>query len=591
MKGFDTLHIKSAVKNRNKFDLSRTHLTTMDFGEIVPLMAEETVPGDDFKVSAQYFSRMAPLAKPTYGKFSFKTVAGFVPYHQIADDAEAWLAGKTTWEGETPRQRTMQIWTLGYYIISNCTSTSGATAANADIIYTNGSGAEEYRKFTKAGKYYVKVLNALGYAIPESMDFQTGSTWRTKAESTYISAYPLLAFFKLYNDYMSQSQRYNSNALTSFLKAVKHGKSVTGFNPANGSISYIGLDTMFSNLKLQYENDYFTSAWQRPNSPTSYLEGVTSAEVPAVEGNGVTQNGYNNELLNPEFASNLTVSQRALDFLKSFDDWVRRNNYSGSRAVQQVYSRFGIKTDDYRSNYAHVLSTDVVPVSVGDVTATAQQFISDSSTKNVALGDYAGKGIVSGDKGVECKADDYGIFIILGYFTVAPMNAYGFDRKVLRNTPLDYYNPEFDGIGADAISAGEFYASPIVSPSDDSSKDDDVFGFTERYNSYRYGRDMITGEFRNFRNDSDMNTWHTGRLLTDIRKSGNLVAQSSQVNSLAQTDSEYNRMFSITDGSVNHFYLTAQFKVDAYRPMLNLNQVVKLGEGDTTVPRNGNVIN
>lgn len=96
MKGFDVLKVKSAVKNHNKFDLSRTHLTTMDFGQIIPLFNEETVPGDKFSIKGDYFSRLAPLAKPTYGKFSFKTVAAFVPYYMVAEDADAWLAGKTT---------------------------------------------------------------------------------------------------------------------------------------------------------------------------------------------------------------------------------------------------------------------------------------------------------------------------------------------------------------------------------------------------------------------------------------------------------------------------------------------------------------
>lgn len=59
---------------------------------------------------------------------------------------------------------------------------------------------------------------------------------------------------------------------------------------------------------------------------------------------------------------------------------------------------------------------------------------------------------------------------------------------------------------------------------------------------------------------------------------------------MAQSDSEYNRIFSVTNGDVDHFYLTARFNVDAIRPMMNLNQVPRLGEGDTVVPRNGNVI-
>ena len=87
-----------------------------------------------------------------------------------------------------------------------------------------------------------------------------------------------------------------------------------------------------------------------------------------------------------------------------------------------------------------------------------------------------------------------------------------------------------------------------------------------------------------------MNGWHTGRNLAAIRKAGNLVAQSTSVNTLPQTNSEYNRIFSIQSGDVDHFYLTCQFNVKAIRPMLNLNQVPRLGEGDTVVPRNGNVI-
>lgn len=94
-KGFDVIHAKSAVKGHSKMDLSQSHLTTLDFGQIVPLLSEELIPGDKFNVKGNFFSRMAPLVKPTYGKFSFKTMSAFVPYYQVADDAEAWLAGRT----------------------------------------------------------------------------------------------------------------------------------------------------------------------------------------------------------------------------------------------------------------------------------------------------------------------------------------------------------------------------------------------------------------------------------------------------------------------------------------------------------------
>lgn len=586
MKGFDVLHVKSAVKQRNKFDLSRTHLTTMDFGQIVPLLSEETVPGDKFSISADYFSRMAPLATPTYGRFSFKTVSAFVPYHQIAVDADAWFAGKTSWEGQTPVQRTFNVSQLFQFLNSTGISDTG-TQANADFSYITSAGAVSYRKFTKAGRYYAKVLNALGYAIPQGVDQQTTSVWYTTTRSTKLSAMPLLAFFKVYNDYMSQSQRFNTSQLSSALYKIKYGIQFSGYTPSTGAMTYQVLSLLFSNLFLNYENDYFVSAWQNPNAALAGFDDTITVDVPgntAQQGGSVTHN-LNDTLLNVtgNAAIQVSIGQRALDFLRSFDDWVRRNNYSGSRAVQQIYSRFGIKTDDYKSHYANVISTDIMPIQVGDVTSTAD-------TTDAKLGEYAGKGIMSGSKSIDVSVSDYGLVLILGYFTVAPMMAYGYDRKVLRTTPLDYYNPEFDGIGADAISLGEVYASPLAIADGDTTQDNQVFGYTERYNAYRYGRDQITGDFRDYHVDGDMNAWHTGRNLSTIRKEGNLVAQSTAVNTLPQTDSEYNRIFSVTDGVVDHFYMTCRFSVDAIRPMLNLNQVVKLGEGDTSVPRNGNVI-
>lgn len=582
MKGFDILKIKSAVKSHNKFDLSKTHLTTLNFGEIMPVYAEEVVPGDKFNISADYFSRMAPLVRPTYGKFNFKTVTAFVPYHQLAVDSDAWFAGKTTWEGTTPVQRVITVEELTSFITGYCTTTTGATATNSVFTFIDNTGVTTYNIFTPAGKYYMKVLNALGYTMPQGVDYQTGSTWMTYTRKTKLSAYPLLAYFKLYNDYMSQSQRYNSSILSDTLRKIKYNVYISGMYATTGELTAACINSFFTWLFLNYENDYFTSAWQQPNNAINSIENITSSTIPGWS-NVVNDTTTDNTLVVPVQSSVVNIGQRMLDFLKDFDNWVRRNNYSGSRAVQQVYSRFGIKTDDYKSHYAQVITTDSLPVQVGDITATGY----DASDEG--LGNYCGKGIMSGSKAANCNVSDYGMILILGYFTVTPMNSYGYDRRVLRNSPLDYYNPEFDGVGADAISVGELWADP-TDTSNPGVTDNSIFGFTERYNSYRYGRDVITGEFRDYKNNGVMNVWHTGRNLAALRSGNNLVAQSTAMNTLPQTNSEYNRIFSFVGTNADHFYLTCRFKVDAIRPMLNLNQVPQLGEGDTVVPRNGNVI-
>lgn len=593
MKGFDVIKTKSAVKSRNKMDLSAPVLASMDIGQIVPLGTWELIPGDDFKVRMNAFSRLAPLVEPTYGKVSFKTVQAFVPYHQVAYDCDAWFAGKTSWEGVTPVQRHITIEVLHSFVYQYCLG-NAVSASVAEYSWIDASGTAQYRSFSNQGRYWVKILNALGYALPQGVDLQTSSAWNNTIKSFKLSAYPLLAFFKLYNDYMSQSQRFNTSALSSLLLSIKYGKTATGFTPTTGFINYNALNTMFSNLFLNYENDYFTSAWQNPNAALAGVDNINSVNVPAnipQQGDQIIHN-LNDTLLHLQANSGLIVTpgQRALDMLRSFDNWVRRNNYSGSRSVQQLYSRFGIKTEDYKSHYAHIIDTSEIPIQVGDVTATAAAFQGSGTSPVIPLGDYAGKGIMSGEVGCSYKSSDYGMLFILGYYTVTPLNAFGFDRSVLRNDPFDYYNPEFDGLGADAIPLMEYFESPRGVADSDNTLSTSVYGFTERYNSYRYGRAKILGDFRKYVNSDPMNAWHTGRLLGAVRKAGNLVAQSSAVNTMPQTGSEYNRIFSITSGDVDHFYLTCYFDVSAVRPMLNLNQVPNLGEGDTVVPRNGNVI-
>ena len=294
MKGFDVLKVKSAVKNHNKFDLSRTHLTTMDFGQIVPLLAEETVPGDKFTIDGNYFSRLAPLVKPTYGKFAFKTVAGYIPYHMLAMDSDAWLAGKTTWEGVTPVQRHISLIGLHTFFTTNTTGLMVSTSSDEDYTFTSAAGSRVKYKFTKKGKYVIKILNALGYSLPSNVDLQTNSWWMANMAAMKLSAYPLLAFFKLYNDYMSQSQRFNTSALSNLLNAIKYGRSITSnYNASTGEILSLGLNILFSNLFLNYENDYFTSAWQSPNAPLAGPENLTSVIVPNSQPSAVIDDANN----------------------------------------------------------------------------------------------------------------------------------------------------------------------------------------------------------------------------------------------------------------------------------------------------------
>lgn len=50
--------------SRNLFDLSHEVKLTCNMGNLVPIMCEEVVPGDVFRVSSDIVIRMAPMLAP-----------------------------------------------------------------------------------------------------------------------------------------------------------------------------------------------------------------------------------------------------------------------------------------------------------------------------------------------------------------------------------------------------------------------------------------------------------------------------------------------------------------------------------------------
>lgn len=583
-KGFDKIFAKSAVQSHSKIALDRTHLTTMDIGQIIPFFCEETVPGDKFHVNGSYFSRMAPLKVPTYGKCNFKTASFFVPYHQIAEDADAFISGKTTWQGRTPVGRYIAPGSLFYLFQSDLSTAS--TSTDYDYTFFNESGAQVYRKFTSKGRYYYKILTCLGYQLPSNIDLRADSYYMAYVHTHMLSAYPLLAFAKAYNDWMSQSQRFNSSELTSFLYSIKYCNAVSGKFTIGGEVQFLGIRLILDSISLNYENDYFISAWQSANNPINSQESLDSLnqnELGSYEGGAIyssTQENMYNASLHSSGSTYYAakISERALQLLRSFDNWVRRHNYAGSREVQQIYAQFGIKSDQYKTHFAHLLNTSSAPMQVGDIMSMAE-------TTNSPLGDYAGKGIVNGNSSFDVNCDDYGMILTLGWLTVIPMNPFGFARHVLRKKPLDYYTPEFDGVGVYAIPVCEYFSNPKRL---DQTAPFNVYGFTERYNDYRFSRDQITGDFRLF---EGMDDWHFGRDLSELSKLGTLVAQSTSVVRMGSSESEYNRIFNLTDSSADHFFMTARFDVSAIRPMKSLSEVANLGDGNLEISRNGNELN
>lgn len=585
---FSKFNLKTGLNTqRNKFDLSCQNLTTMDFYNIKPVYVRECIPNETISIDVSSFTRLSPMHNPMLGQCRIVTRAFFVPYRTAWRSWNAFITDtKAASRGLISRPSSVPFVTNStlYQVFHNNTrfaTTEGATLDKFDFIDEYG----EYYIFTKYGKTFYDILLNLGYSI----NF-------TELDTTKYSALPILSLTRLVYDWLSNSQYENADTLLNYFDIQD---TSLGLTPA-----FFTAVSPF--LIVLYKNDYFTSAFDKPNGPntsTSNVDLIANEIDPAfVTSNraSVRSNEFNGSPIaavnNTTEYNNLTIfTQSTIDALKALTDYIKRMQFSGTRAIDRYFAKFGIKLESAkldRSDYIGKIETNI---QVSDVMQTATD-----GTTGTGLGDYAGKGIGYGNGKFKYSTEEFGLIIILSYIEPRTSCVQGIDRSILHIDKTDFFTPEFDSLSYQAISQNELVCD-CKSGVDYSSycnnhnySPDGVFGFTSRYSEYKYGRDRLTGDFRRFMFRNDMNTWHLYRMFDNAISQYNSNPDESFKHSYdfsIPNSSEYNRIFA-DSGEVtqaDHFFVLFNFDVTVYSPMHPMFEAYHFGEHgkDVTMPVGG----
>lgn len=597
---FQQLHLKPATTNRTTCDLSHPYLTTFDMQQIVPTCVIETLPTSHITGNIHTFGRLAPMALPTFAKLDFKQCTYFIPAYQLASDFEDYVSGESMSRGVPTRPRRIDSGNLMRFLVDCCTSDTSTTGPKAFKAVLTGSTWKQ-RYWTPVGRYVYKVLKSLGYEVTNYVAAEADKTLRDKWVAdvrVILNAMPLLAFFKAFNDYMSNAYLYDNSLLSSFLDRIRRSSSLNTLSfkyPTESAASshslYVITNTginltqhslwlLFDSLSLLYDSDLLTSAWSSPDHPTG--SGDSELHQVSFTGsvNSATDYGSifatNRELYAASPSTNdPDMNARAMRYLSAIDKYVRRNNYVGGRSVQRILSRYGIMPKEYRSDYVEkVTNVSSTPIMIGDVTSTA-------ASGNSPLGDYAGKGVFEANHQIDFKSDDYGYLITLSWIAPQPFYAIGFEKQVLRLDPFDYYQPEFDRLDADPISSLEVCSVSDLEDAQPFANGGNVFGFTERYNAgYRQKFGKICGDYTLF---SGSKSWTFYRELSpDVRaQDENLIGRR------CLDGAQFNYIFEQTSSIADHFFCTMYNQITANHPIASISEATGLESGNMIIDRAG----
>lgn len=421
---FDKVKIKTAVGRTNKFDLDCQHLTTQDFYKLRPIYYRECMPGESISVAHSNFARLMPMEKPMLGSAMLQTRGFFVPYrivfpyfNDFISDTESTDNGTTIRVSQTPWVYNRQLAEL---FITNQFSNQTQSAAY-DFAY-------EGTKYNLAwsGRQFMTVLNSLGISV----DF---TYVNDDDQGLPISLLNIMAYMKVYADWFCPSAyNYNRELIENALNSVRLGGHIEGQTLTN-------LVTAFSFvLDSKYSNDYFTSAFDNPQTPndgtyssvllpdfpiskqTNNISGSgTVSNINLVGDSRVNLDSSANERPAPYIESKTSLnqgsgplatnyqyrglvgvlSQYMIDSLKALTDYIKRYQLVGSRTLDRYASMFGVQLEAAKLNRSIYLGKDSTNIEVADVMATANTDTSDGSESyNTPLGDYAGKGIAYNKK-------------------------------------------------------------------------------------------------------------------------------------------------------------------------------------------------
>lgn len=555
------LHLASAVSQNGGYcrpNMSNEVICSAKIGQILPVWHYACLPGDKVNVRHNEFARFEALNVPSYVNLVYRTMTVFVPYHQVFDGAESFFANQSRFKGAYNVLPTITNAAFRELFLDGDISTStGASSASFDFV----SGSNGWKKFTPLGRYIQKVLLLLGYNWFRGTDgLTTDKSLKFPANN---NALPLLSFAHAYNCYLSYSARYNTSSLSATLEVIKRNNAPSNY------VTKAQLKTILTSILLTYEESFFSSLWRdaysSQDSNNDYK--VRSLDAGSLVNNSVSWSAG----IGTDF---LDLNAEQVRLAMRFDDYFRRNNYSGSKDIQQIYSRFGVKIDDYRTRYPYFLGESAETVRIGDVTST-------SDTADAVLGSYAGKAISDGGENFDFSANDYGMLFTFAWFAPKPVYYTGIDPEILRLDPFDFYTPELDGGYAAAVPQ-ELLNIDHVNAIGTSC------GFAPYGADYLFAKSYIVGDFTRF---SGYEAWHFGRKPSDL---GDSKAQSDTLIYMPCTGTEFERIFNIADPTlvdVDTIYMRCFNEVHATRPMKDRSGKADLGLGSIDLPNMGSQVN
>lgn len=535
--------VKLFRPRRSAFDLTHDVKLSFNMGDLVPVLCQEVLPGDTWRLQDEMLIRFQPLAAPVMHQFNVFVHYFFVPNRLIWSNWENFITGGQ----DGTLEPIYPTFTLNKSYFTN----EGIVDPNN---YLHSGGLMDFLGYP--------VGNDNSLAADEDPIIQ--DSVYTNISSPAISQLPFRAYLKIYNDYY-RDQNLEPDYVAELGEAFLSDGNVdiSGYQDFDDDDPSELVAMLFKLRRRAYEKDYFTSALpftQRGPEATLPIGFTNSAPVTSNDEGDWSPlsltyiKGGNNEGAYPgdgtqaiyktkpgqiphsalgqsnsadgeyigvdgglyanlqDVAATPTINEVRASF--ALQRWLEKNALGGSRYIEQILAHFGVRSSDARLQRPEFLGGGRVPVQVGDVLQTSASTKASSTTFESPQASYAGVGTAVGSTPrFKRRFEEHGQ--IIGIMSVLPRTSYqqGIPRQFLRRDKLDYAFPEFAHLGEQEIQNQELYAIADGADKLPVGWQTGTFGYQARYGEYKTIPNSVHGELRD-----SLSYWQGGRIFSTLPK-------------------------------------------------------------------------
>lgn len=461
---------------RSTQDLSHDHKFTCDMGDLVPIMWEETLPGDYWRGNIDLLIRALPLISPVYHYIEARIHTYNVPFRILYPAFDQLIFPEDPDDPIVAQPTLFNLTGIAYSSVGDYLGLSPAMDAATD-------GILEVVAYPVIG--YARIYD-YHYRDQDLQDKVTGTV--AAGNVSWANTLSREAPLKI---------AWEKDPFTIARPWAQKGDVVTLPVLEGGNLDVTLKDLSASNTAGRFFEDDGTTV-------------VTGAVNAGGAGTNTLVIGAGNEpsVYDPNGTLEVKINDAAEDIIAvrtafAVQRFLELDSRTGTRVAEGTFGHFNVKTKDGRLNEPELIGVQRSAITISEVLSATQTLNSSNQVVN-PVGEMAGHGLATSTGGFSYYCTEHGM--IMSLLSIRPKTAYsqGIPRKWTRMERLDYAWPLLAHIGEQPILMQELYAE--VTDGDELTE---VFGYNERYWEYKHVPSRVSGLMR-----TDFSYWHLSRKFT-----------------------------------------------------------------------------